>query len=226
MKIKFILKLFGLMAMMLGGIMLTAEESGGNFGPNHGGGGRGGFGPNRNGGRGFGGNRGQMRMPDMLRRFRAELELKKQYPEQYAEALRQLLAAETALQDLAKRAKIDVPLSLESQLRLLQAKCPEDFAALLEKKQSFPEEMQALQELAKKNDVTLNLPMFGQRNGLGGEAAPENPAPSRRSGEVNLAALRRRFPEEVKALEAIRGSDPEKFRQGIIELHRKTQKAD
>ena len=170
-----------------------------------------------------GGMRPERQMPDMLARFRQEHELKKKFPEEFAKLEKAFFEAEQQMIELAKGAKMEFTISFESKIRQLRAKAPEEFAQLLEKKLDRREEMEELRKLAEKHEIDLG---WVRRNG---EQKPEESAQAqesanlRRSGEVNLKVLRRKFPEEVKALEAIRKKEPEKFKAGIIALHEKLQ---
>ena len=172
-----------------------------------------------------GGMPGFGRGASMLQRFKAENDLSKKYPEEYAKIEKQLFEAEEAMRALAKKAKVELPDSIESKIRTLKQKQPQGFAELLEEEN--PRAAAAkLMNLAKENGVEL-FPagmMNRRRPGMDKEAPAQKEQSMRRSGRVNMAKLRKLYPEEMQKLEELRTSDPAAYKAGLLELSKKMKK--
>jgi len=179
------------------------------------------------GGRGMGGmgGMGMMRRFNPLRRFVAESQIKSKFPAEYAAADKELLAAAEKIDELAKKAKVTLPVSTELRMRQLRAKAPEDFAKLEEQSESDPRSVfGGLRELAEKNGVTLyenagNGAGPG-RGGREGEARRERPQGRENAGQM-IRRLRRKYPEEMKEIEALRSENPKEFSRRLQELNRR-----
>ena len=171
----------------------------------------------------------------MLQRFKAEKDIAAKYPEEFAKIEKQLFEAEQKLNELAQKAKVTLPGSIESKIRTLKHKQPQAFDELL-KTEDPREAAGKLMKLAKENDVEL-FPagmMRGRRRDRGeeGQARPERNN-MRRPAKINFAKLRKLYPEEMAKIEALRESDPAAFRAGVRELTKQmnskkaqTQKAE
>lgn len=178
----------------------------------------------RGGQQGFGGS--------MFARFKAEEEIKNKFPKEYAEAEKQLFEAEAKLRELAKKAKVDLPETTASKLRVLKHKQPGDFSRIISE-QDGRKAFGDMMKLAGENGVEL-MPqgMRGRHPGMRGEREDgprgsemrEGGERQRRSGRVDFNKLRKLYPEEMKKLDELRRSDPEAFRKGLRELNDKMKK--
>ena len=180
---------------------------------------------------GMGGGLGMMRRFSPLRRFVAESQIKSKFAAEYAQAEKELLAAADKIDELAKKAKVTLPVSSELQMRRLRAKAPEEFAKLEEQSESDPRAVfGGLRELAEKNGVALSDNPGQPREGRGfrgGERGGERgadrptPAPGRENPAQTIRKLRRKYPEEMKAIMALREEDPGEFSRRLQELNRR-----
>ena len=137
-----------------------------------------------------------------------------------------LFEAEEAMRALAKKAKVELPDSIESKIRTLKQKQPQGFAELLEEED--PRAAAAkLMNLAKESGVEL-FPagmMNRRRPGMDKEAPAQKEQSMRRPGRVvNMAKLRKLYPEEMQKLEELRTSDPAAYKAGLVELSKKMKK--
>ncbi|MBQ9502702.1 MAG: hypothetical protein IJU70_11140 [Lentisphaeria bacterium] len=179
----------------------------------------------RDGGRrGMGGmgGMGMMRRFNPLRRFVAESQIRSKFPAEYAAADKELLAAAEKIDELAKKAKVTLPVSTELRMRQLRARAPEDFARLEEQSESDPRAVfGGLRELAEKNGVTLyENAGNGPGPGRGGEVRAGRPS-GRENPMQMVRKLRRKYPEEMKEIEALRSEDPKEFSRRLQELNRR-----
>ncbi len=182
-------------------------------------GGRDGFG----GGRDLrGGNRGNSRNA-------VEAKLKTDFASEYAEITKLRIEAQNKLEALARKAKVTLPEDWNSyQLKLealrLSGKYKAEFEKIdaLMKKGEIRAALSETSQIAKKEGI--EPPAFGPRAGWDGRGAPggEMPGEPARGGRDNplqkLREVRRKYPEEVKKLEAIRRDDPRAYRDGIRKL--------
>ena len=181
----------------------------------------------RRGGRGMmrggrGGAPGFFGGASMLQRFKAEEEISKKFPKEYAEIEKQLFEAEQKLKELAQKAKVTIPESVESKIRTLKHKQPEAFAKIASE-EDRRKAAADLMKLAKENDIEL----FPAMNRMRGER-PERPEraarpESRRPQRVDFNKLRKLYPQEMKEIEALRSSDPKAFREGLQKLVKKME---
>ena len=158
----------------------------------------------------------------MLQRFKAEEEISKKFPKEYAEIEKQLFEAEQKLKELAQKAKVTIPESVESKIRTLKHKQPEAFAKIASE-EDRRKAAADLMKLAKENDIEL----FPAMNRMRGER-PERPEraarpESRRPQRVDFNKLRKLYPQEMKEIEALRSSDPKAFREGLQKLVKKME---
>ncbi len=180
---------------------------GGQFG---GGGMRwGGRGNQLGGGRGhFGG--GMSFGSRMLGRISKESELQQKFPKEYAELAKQLIDAENKLQELAKKAKIELPMDNNHVYRQLKAKAPAEFAEI-EKKLNARETMRdgfnELRALAEKHNLKLAFGFgfgMGQRR-PGGDMPQSDMRPQmRRNDAAKIRAVREKFPKEWEQVRNLR----------------------
>jgi len=173
----------------------------GNWGGGRGnwGGGRGNWG----GGRGMGGG--------MFARSARESEIQAKFPEEYAAVAKQLIEAEKKLQDLAKKAKVELPADTNSAYRELRLKDAAGFAEaekLLKSRETMRQGMEKIRELAKKHDVKLPMPpMMGRpgQGGPGGQGGPNADGPRMRDNNPRqIRLVREKFPEEFKKVTELR----------------------
>lgn len=163
---------------------------------------------------------GMMRMGqfNLLKRFVAESQIRSKFASEYAAADKQLLEAVTKIEELAKKAKVTLPLSTELQIRKLRAKAPKEFAALEEQSTSDPRRIfGSLRTLADQHKI----PLFEQNgNSRGQMRTPAGPPPGTKRENPNalLRRLRKKYPQEMKEIMALRDSDPRAFARKIREL--------
>lgn len=147
-----------------------------------------------------------------------EAEIAKKYPGEFAkvEALREKYEAE--LSALAARAGVQIPETMESKMRRIRKNHPAEFAAAMEKMKNSPREgMGELTALGKKDGIEL----FGGRGGFRGGMGADRSAPGSRNVGPDISALRRKYPEEMKKYDALRGSDPAAARKMLLDLMEK-----
>ena len=164
------------------------------------------------GGMGFGGM--------MLNRISKEAEIQQKFPEEYAKAAKQLIEAEAKLQELAQKAKVELPVDNNYVLRQLKTKAPAEFADIenkLKTRETAREGFEKLRALAEKHNLKLSFGMgFGMRGGMRGNDAPasDNSARMRRNDVAKINAVREKFPEEwAKVLELRRNNKPREARE-------------
>ncbi len=157
----------------------------------------------------------QMRGGGPLEALTADAKLREKFPVEFAAVVRELLAAEDKLNNLAERGGVKYPPNFISQLRRLHDKAPKKFAAIEAKIAADPREgMRELFELAREQGIELVMPMMrgrrggrGNPDGHGGDFADEKPAP-RKLSTPPLRKLREKFPEEMRRYESLRQEDP------------------
>lgn len=185
----------------------------------------GGMGGMRGGQRWGGGMRGGMGFGGMMfNRVNKEAEIQKKFPEEFAKAVKQLIEAENKLQELAKKAKVELPADNNHVLRQLKMKAPAEFAEIetkLKERETMREGFDKLRALAEKHNLKLSFGM-GMGARFGGPNAPEPPrdrAPQGRRNDVaKINAVRERFPEEWKKVLELRKSNPAEARKLTREL--------
>lgn len=148
----------------------------------------------------------------------AEIEIAKKFPEEYAriEAMREKYESELA--ELAKKAGVELPQSMEAKMRQLRKADAAAFDAAAEKMKTSPREgMQMLNEVAKKAGITLfNMP---SRPGQGGFSQPQQPvAPLRVTDRPNLGKLRKKYPEKMKEYDALRSKDRAAAKKMLLQI--------
>ncbi len=177
----------------------------------------------RGGERGWrGGNRGNSRSA-------VEAKLKTDFASEYAEVTKLRIEAENKLEALAKKAKVTLPTDWNSyQLKLealrLSGKYKAEFEKIddLMKKGDFRTAFMETSQIAKKEGI--ESPSFGPRGGREGwnREGRGGPGEHARGGRENplqkLREVRKKYPEEVKKLEAIRRDDPRAYRDGLRKL--------
>ncbi len=177
---------------------------------------------------------GGMGIPGGMRNPRAsvEAELKAKYPAEYAEIEKQRMAVENKLEELAKKANVKLPATAESiRLKLEELKISGKFKAEFEEieklRASNPRAaFEKTRELMTK--AGIEMPETGRGGRLGsienGDAVPA------RSSRVNpmrrIMELRRKYPEEMKKLDALRREDPDGYRDGVMALLKKSEEEE
>lgn len=184
---------------------------------------RGGRMDRRPGERGERGERGGRNMgAAMFGRWIAEAKMAAAFPEKFAELEAAREKYEKDFAALAAQAKVELPPRRDDAMRQLRKKAPKEFNAIvLEMEDSPREAMGKLRDLAQKHDIKLfNAP--GGRDGRGrfGRGGPggEGMVPSRRINAPDLGKLRRKYPEEMKAYDALREEDPKAAREKLREI--------
>ena len=160
---------------------------------------------------------------NFLRRFVAESQIKSKFAAEYEAANKELLAAVEKIEILARQSKVTLPLSYELQLRKLRAKDPEAFAKLEEVSEQDPRQVfGGLQTLSEKH----NIPLREQRTGgTDMQKAPVPAAVSRENPAQIMRRLRKKYPEEMKEIMALREEDPKAFSRRLQELNRRDRAA-
>lgn len=176
--------------------------------------------------------RGAMGMfPNMRnRRAAVEAELKKKYPAEYAEVEKQRIQAENKLEALAAKANVELPATMESvQLKMAELKNSGKFRAEFEEIERLrTDEPRAAYlktwELMQKAGV--KMPEM-RRSGGGFAQAGSGEDVMPRTPRVNpvrqIMALRKKYPAEMRKLDALRRDDPEAYRQGVMKLLKQSE---
>ena len=191
-------------------------------------GGRGGRNWGRQGGRqgGFGNfdRNAMMQMGQWMQvsqRVLAFEAIREKFPQETAELDKAALATEAKYAELAKKAEIEVPASLESNLLKLRAADSAAYTAAIKAIKENPRQnFTKLAELAKKHNIELfparRTPMREGRN-------VEAPNKSRDVKRPDFRKLRKDFPEEMKQYAELRNSDPAKARALLQDLIKRSQ---
>ena len=135
--------------------------------------------------------------------------------------------AEAKLQELAKKAGVEIPKTMSEQLAELKAKYPKEMAEIEELgKTDRRAAFQKIRELAEKAGIKLFMPGMGGRPGMpgrgnGSDDAP--PPPPRENPMRQLRLLRQKFPEEMAEVDRLRRSDPAAARAKTRELLKKLE---
>ena len=185
---------------------------------------RGGF--NREGGRG-GFDRGNMmqmmQWRQMAERVLAFETLREKFPQETAELDKAILASEAKYAELAKKAEITIPASLETNLLKLRTADTAAYTATLKAIKENPRNFNKLLELAKKHNIELfPTRRMNMREGRNVEA----PNRSRDNMRPNFNKLRKDYPEEMKKYNELRSSDKAKAQQLLKELIKRSQEAN
>lgn len=170
----------------MGGGQRWGGPRGGGMGGQRWGGGQ------RRGGMGFGGM--------ILGRISKESEIQQKFPKEYAEIAKQLIDAENKLQELAKKAKVELPVDNNNVYRQLKTKAPAEFAEIetkLKERETMREGFEKLRALAEKHNLKLAFGFgMGMRRG-GGEMQQSGQRPQMRRNEAaKIRAVREKFPKE------------------------------
>lgn len=176
------------------------EGQPGNRGGRRWGGQRGG---NR-GGQRWGGQRGGRRGMGfggmMLNRIGKEAEIQQKFPKEYAELAKQLIDAENKLQELAKKAKVELPVDNNNIYRQLKIKAPAEFAEIetkLKSRETMREGFEKLRALAEKHNLKLAFGFgMGQRRGGQSMQSGEQRPQMRRNDAAKIRVIREKFPKE------------------------------
>ena len=165
---------------------------------------------------GFRGNRGFGRT---MQNPRAEVEakLKAEYPAEFAEIQKLRDEAEKKLQELAKKANVElpaIPKSWPERMAELKAKYPKEFAEYEElQKTDRRAAFAKLRELMEKNGEKMNFP--GRRE----NSTP--PPPPRENQGRKMKELREKYPNEFAEIQKVRSTDPKKAREMTAERLKK-----
>jgi len=224
-KVKLFLCLFPF-ALSLFAQMDPAPAGRGGFGG--GPGGRGGF---RSGNR-FGGGEGPgMMMRDT--RGDAEAELAAKYPEEFAKLVQARAEAEKGMQELASKAGVTLPMAdftRRAKMAEFNKKYEAELKEIGELRKTDPRTaMKKYFELLEKEGLSFGRPGAGggrMGSGFGGrEPGSEDPAaPVRMSPREKMEQMvKTELPEEYKAYEELRKSDPRAADQKLRELARKVR---
>jgi len=172
--------------------------------------------------RGARGMRGQgrgMRM-DMFGfdRFVKEAEIRAKLPAEMAELEKAKAELDAKYKALAAKAGVEIAETTEDKMRKLRAADTAAFDAAVAKwKSDRRAAMKELNDLAAVHKIEL-FPLrrrAGEREGAGFMQKDF------RRSRPNIGALRRKYPEEMKKYDALRGEDPKAAREFLMELMKK-----
>lgn len=175
------------------------------------------------------GERGGMNRRDP--RAEAEAQIKAKFPEEYAAIEKMRAEADAKLKELAKKAGVEIPKTYAEQMADLKEKYPKEMAEIEElQKTDRMAAFRKMRELAEKAGIQLN---FGRPGGMGGGPGMGPGGPGREGAEPAVAPrtnpmqqlreLRRKFPQEMAAIEELRKTDPAAARVKILELTAKLE---
>lgn len=178
-------------------------------------GGRGGMGPGGFGGRGgFGGG-----MMGNRRRTEAENQIKAKFPKEYAEIEKAREQAENQLQELAKKADVELPPTQEAMMKKMAAvreKYKTEFDEIEKMRETDPQlARERTMDIYRREGIEMPMMNFGRP---GGNRGPEPPQARRGNPMQKLAEIRKAYPEEMKKIMPLRKEDPKKFREEMKKL--------
>ena len=202
------------------------EGRGGNRGGNNWGrqGGRGGNNWGRQGGQGGFDRNMMMQMGQWMsvaQRVLAFESIREKFPKESAELDKSILDYEAKYAELAKKAEIEIPASLENNLLKLRAADTAAYTAAIKAIKENPRQnFNKLLELAKKHNIELfparRMPMREGRN-------VEAPNKSRDNLRPKMGQLRKKYPEEMKKYNELKNSDPAKAKELLVELMKRSE---
>ena len=161
------------------------------------------------------GNRGNSGFAGAFERIIAEEELRSKFPAEYAEIDKAMAELEKKQTELAAKAKVTLPATMENNLRKLRLTDPQGYSAAVntlksDRRSGFTK----LNELAAKHNISL----FPGRPSGGFRKAE---APARNVARPDFRKLREKFPQEMKQYEELRQKDPAKAKTMLEELIKK-----
>ena len=152
-----------------------------------------------------------------VNRIMAFENIRSKFPKECAELNKTILETEQKYADLAKKAEVEFPASLESRLIKLQIADPAGYDEAIKAVKENPRTgLTKLNELAKKHKIELVAPRrrIEMRDGRN----VEQPSANRNIQRPDFRKLRSKFPEEMKQYEEMRGKDPAKARQMLTNM--------
>lgn len=163
--------------------------------------------------------------PEANPRAEAEAKIKEKFPGEYAAVEKMRADAEAKLQELAKKAGVEIPKTMTEQLAELKAKYPKEMAEIEElRKTDMRAAFQKTRELAEKAGIKLEMGRMGSRPAAGrGDGADEVPPPPRMNPMQQLRQLREKFPKEMAEIDELRRSDSAAARTKMQELVKKLE---
>ncbi len=153
----------------------------------------------------------------MYGRLIAEEKIAAAFPEKYAalEALREKYESELAA--LAKEANVELPAQRDDSLRQIRKKYPAEFSAIMQDMQTSPRDaMHKLMALAEKAGVKLGSFRGSRRNSDFGNRNEKTPI--RQFSRPDLGKLRRKYPEQMREYDTLRGQDSVAARRKLLEI--------
>ncbi len=183
--------------------------------------------PERGRGMRQGGERGERGGRSMDRRdprAEAEAKLKEQFPAEYAEIEKIRAEADTKLQELAKKAGVELPKTYAEQLAELKTKFPKEMAEIEELQKT--DRMAAfgkLRELAERAGVTLGRGGMGPGMGMGGAPGSDRGPAVQPPRSNPMQELRRKFPKEMAEIDELRKTDGDAARKKMQELRKRLE---
>ncbi len=168
-------------------------------------------------------------------RAEAEAKIKEKFPAEYGEIEKMRLDSNTKLRELATKAGVELPMTLDEQMADLKAKYPKEVAEIEALRQTDPRAaFQKTRELADKAGITLNFGGGRQQGGgrqMGPGGAPQGdnaaPPPARRVNPAQqVRLLREKFPTEMAEIDKLRETDPGAAGAKTRELMKKLEPAE
>ena len=168
---------------------------------------------------GMQGNRSNSGFNGAFSRIIAEEEIRLKFPAEYAEIDKAMAELEKKQTELAEKAKIQLPVTMESSLRKLRLADPQSYTEAIntlktDRRNGFAK----LNKLAAKHNISL---FPSRRTGMHEFRKVEAPAKTRNIAIPNFRKLREKFPEEMKQYEEMRQKDTAKAKIMLEELIKK-----
>ena len=147
--------------------------------------------------------------------------IREKFPKETAELDKAILESEAKYAELAKKAEIEIPASLEGNLlKIRNADAAAYTAAIKAIKENPRQNFSKLQDLAKKHNIELfparRMPMREGRN-------IEAPNKSRNTQIPKMGQLRKKYPEEMKKYNELKKEDPAKAKELLVELMKRAE---
>ncbi len=171
----------------------------------------GGFGGDRGGQGGFGARQNP--------RTTVEEQIKKLYPAEYAEVEKLRVTTEEKLQELAKKADLKLPESMETiraKMTAIREKYKTEFAEIDKLRETdLRAAMERTREIYQKEGLDFSPAAMGR--GMTNEPAAQTPT-QRANPMEKLNQVRQKYPEEFAKIQALRRDNPEEYRKQLQAL--------
>lgn len=212
-------------AMVSASCAFAQDDGGGRMGGRRGGGMR--------GQRGFGGQRGGMRMQFRDVRGEAEKQIAAKFGKEYAALAKERAENEAKLQALAKKANVTLPQAdfvRREKMAEFNKKYEKELKEIAElQKTDFRAAMRKRMELMKK--AGIEMPFGGRMGGMRGQRGPGGPgadgAPAFRRGNPRAQMekmMKEKLPADYAEYEKLKKTDPRKSQMKFREMAKKLRK--